>query len=1344
MSGTVADPSGAVLPGVSVTATNNATGVVTTVVSNESGAYNLTGLLPGAYTVSAELPGFQKATYTNVVLGNAQQVRLNFTMQVATAAQSVEVTVAADTLLATSSSSIGEVLSQQKVADLPIVANNLVSFYLLMPGVRMNDDGISGTFAGLTADKVNIQRDGVDASGSARYSQAGAQTATVINPDLVGEMRIIVAPVDAEMGRGNGQIQFLTRSGTNQIRGAGVWSVRNSALDANTWTNNFAVNPATGAWKPTAPSFNNAHQLTWSVGGPIIKNRTFFFTLFDDQIVGAHTTQNPIVLTPCARNGIFRYFDSWNNGNAIAPTVSTGATPTIAVVDGIGNPLAPATNPTGGAFTGALRYASVFGKLPAALPAASADCSNIAALVQPGTNWDPFRKALDPTGYVTKLTATMPMPNNYTVGDGLNTAGFTWLRNENRGTESVFGTPSVGITAGGLARKQINTKIDHNLNPRNKLSVSYTYEDSAGNFDYATWPNGFQATVFKHPQTLSANFVSTLSPTLVNEARLGMRRIGENSYDPLNDPTLSKNALAFVPNVSGYPVLPLLGTGAVNFQTNQIVGSGGTSSYLDTTVLFSYGDSLSWTKGKHAFKFGGEIRRGRSLGNDAGVGNPTTIPRATGGDAANAPISTTAISSANMTGLAGTSASGNNAAVRNLLDFLAGSLSQVSQLKFMEDPNNLTSFVDFKTYPWRVREFHNNEASFYAKDDWKVQKNLTLNLGLRWDYYGVPYDTHGLMAGAIGGEAAIWGVSGSSFADWMKPGVRGTNTPVGYLGKNSPNPNTPWYNNDYNNFGPAVGFAWQVPWFGEGKTTIRGGYQVTYQIIQAPNNIFQENAVPGSTNSIQFTGDAAANAYLDLTKLSSLIPVPSSLVPMQPVPVTDRTQQVYQPQANTVAPYAQNLTLSVTRSLSSSLTLDLRYVGTLARKQWNPTFNINSPNFLFNGLKEAFDAARAGGESTLLNQIFNNINLGSGTVGQNGFTGAAELRADSRFNSNLANGNYSAVAATLNTLDYTAALNPTLPAVASGVNGAVLRVNQFPDNFIATNPQFSNVYLVTNDFSTNYHSLEAQVTMRPAHGLGFQSTYTFSRALGTGQWAASGNTLGPTFTAPFARHADYSVQPDTRTHDFRTNGTFSLPVGPNKQFFNGTSGVLGRIIENWQTGFVLNLNTGAPATVGASTSLYANARPDVVGPFPKEGKVTFNGTPKTTGSYFAPGTVATVKDPQCAALAASLQPLCTLNALANTQTGQVLIQNAKPGTVPSLGINSMYGPGRWRFDANISKAIRLTESKNLQFRLDASDVFNHPEPNAPSLSLASTTGFGVITGKSTLHRMLQAQLRFTF
>jgi len=112
--GTVADATGALIPGVTVTATNAGTGIVNTVVTNESGAYSFAALQPGNYKVSAELPGFQTQTFTNVQLGGAQQVRMNFTLQVGAAAgTNVEVTVAADTLLATSSNSVGTILPIQ-------------------------------------------------------------------------------------------------------------------------------------------------------------------------------------------------------------------------------------------------------------------------------------------------------------------------------------------------------------------------------------------------------------------------------------------------------------------------------------------------------------------------------------------------------------------------------------------------------------------------------------------------------------------------------------------------------------------------------------------------------------------------------------------------------------------------------------------------------------------------------------------------------------------------------------------------------------------------------------------------------------------------------------------------------------------------------------------------------------------------------------------------------------------------------------------------------------------------------------------------------------------------------
>src|SRR5262245_14834585 len=294
ISGTIDDPSGAVLPGVTVTATNTDTGVTTATVSNESGAYNFASLLPGPYKVSAELPGFQQKAY-EVQIGNTQELRLNIRLTVGTLTTGVDVTVEVDSLLATSSASIGGVLTQQRMQALPIIGNNVLGFLDTLPGTRMDANGVTGTFAGLEARSVTVTRDGMESSGAARNMQAGLTPSTYMSPDLIGEMRLVVAPVDAEMGRGNGQMQVFTRSGTNQFRGSAAWYIRNSALDANTWANNRAIDPKTGAWKPLTKDWVNRNQYTGSIGGPIVKNKTFFFALWDGLVVNERALQNPLV-----------------------------------------------------------------------------------------------------------------------------------------------------------------------------------------------------------------------------------------------------------------------------------------------------------------------------------------------------------------------------------------------------------------------------------------------------------------------------------------------------------------------------------------------------------------------------------------------------------------------------------------------------------------------------------------------------------------------------------------------------------------------------------------------------------------------------------------------------------------------------------------------------------------------------------------------------------------------------------------------------------------------------------------------------------------------------------------
>jgi len=1381
ITGTASDSTGAVLPGVSVRATNTATGVVSSSVSNESGAYNILGLIPGSYTVSAELPGFQGQNYQGVVLGNAVTIRLNFTLKVASLNQLVEVTTTADITLQTSTGTVGQVLTQKRVQDLPVVGNNILDMLTLLGGldnfVATSAPGQSAfgreatTLAGVSAQAVPVIRDGIMVQDE-RYP-TGINTATVMNQDLVGEIKLIVAPVDAELGRGNGAVQISTRSGTNTFHGAATWNVQNTALNPNSWTNNRAQP------KRIEPSWANINQGTIAVGGPIVKNKTFFYALWDMNFNRQRNTTYAAVLTPCARNGIFRYFDGVNNGAFGAATVG-GATPTTAVVDVNGNPVPP----TPGA---PLRYISVFGPVTFSGGTPNADCSN-------GTNtgsWDSFRTQKDTTGLVDRTLKLLPAANDFSNNgvvtlDGLNVANYRSLVHF-RGLDNLF---SVGEGTG--ERKQINIRVDHVVNSSNKVNVGFTHERVVSDDVVAGLPNTWSNENYHRPTVLTAGVVSTLTSSMVNEGKFGYRVNGTNVIAPWDRPVNEEAINAYLPApVNGFKILPELLwalrvcnpiTGARPTGTPGVCDGGPafggpgpgtaiTATARDKTPSFTYGDTLTWSRGTHSFKFGGEVRYNSSTSTGSSPGNAFFVNSKSpvvvvGGAAPGAPLAITGPTAIANTNPAMTGLQSNDAArARNLLNFLSGSLTSINNAYFLTDPK-ATTFSDYRNSSLISNTVKQREFSVFVKDDYKVSKNVTLNIGMRYEWYGVPFAASGLTVGPVG---SAFGYSGTDFSGWMVPGARkGDNTTLRFVGPNSPNPGATVYRNDNNNFGPAAGFSWQVPWFGEGKTTIRGGYQVTFQGGGRFNTLEGPlSNPPGKTYPGTYSGDSSV-LYLDLNSVKSYVPTPVPVAPMAPIPITDRNTAISFFDPNYTSPYTENLTLSVTRAMRRNVTLDVRYIGTLSKKNYT-SVNLNSPNFLYNGLIAELDKVRTGGESTLLNQIFNGINLCAsgcaagtpygavGTTPAGGVlqTAAFQMRSSPTFNTNLANGNYSGVAASLNTLNYikTATANTTLPDVPATVRGAVLRFNGTPENFIATNPQFSTVNYLSNMASSNYHSLQAEVTLRPTRGFSGSMNYTWSKNLG----------IGTTYTNPVDRRPDYSIVNNNHPHALRSNGVVELPLGPSKLLFGNSSGVLARALERWQVGVIYTLTTGNWSTITTNNSLYANGVPDVVNAallkeLLEDGGVRW-GTPASNGAFlegrfFDPAKWVKVADPQCATVTSAQNlnggavPRCTLQALARINPGgnQIVLQNPQPGVRGNLGRNVFRDPAIYRFDANVQKAFAISESKAIQFRADVQDIMNHPQPGTPSFTINSinaATPFGQITTK-TGGRAVQGQIRFTF
>jgi hypothetical protein len=1263
------------------------TNITNTVVTNESGAYNFASLQPGTYRLSAELPGFQTQTFTDVQLGGAQQVRLNFTLQVGAAAgTNVEVTVAADTILATSSNSIGTVLPEYKIRELPTVAANVFNLVQNMPGVQRNAGGTFGFMAGGRLGDVNATRDGVNVNDG-RYEN-GAWSVVYTPPEMVEEVKVIVAPIDAETSRGNGQVQLVSRSGTNQYRGTVSWSNHNSSLDANSWFNNF-----NGVGK----AYDNRNQYVASVGGPVIKNKTFFFGLFTGQRDVKKNQATGTTFTDYAKAGIIRYWPGVDPANANNNNPS---------VDRLGNPIRPA-----GA-TGDLAAIGLFGSCNYnGAPVANCRVFN-----------DQLRTQISTHPFLQEQLKRMPSPNEFTGGDGLNTATIRFIRRQD----------GLDLTNGNgdeVNRDSYNLKVDHNFNSKHKVTLIATKEKTWGTATQAglrNWPLSYDGLAVKRPYLYSLQVTSTLSGSLLNQVRIAKRASNNWQWGSADrGDAIGAEARKLHGSANGIPYQVTFATNGINSFSN-IGGFGRWREGINP--MRSIGDDLSWNVGAHSFKTGYEFRRQESNG----FNDPNYTPLVTLGAGNNAISGLDAASG--FTGLTTNAAT----TARNIMYDLTGSVTTMNQAFGIVSAQDTV----LRSTPEIRNNAHWNkqsEMSAYFKDNWKFSSDLTLNLGLHWEWYGQPYEHNGLAARVVGDESALTGLTCTG-----SPGTIGfTSTcsnlvTVQLVGKNSTNPTigSNLRGNDNNNFAPSVGIAWSLPWFGKGKTTLRTGYGMNYS--GAARNFITVDGVIGTVPGINqvFGGGGLGFAPSNFTTLNTVslpIPFPTGTATTSPFTVQTTQRSLGLTTYNRVAPYTQNWNFEIQREVARNTIVEVRYIGTKGTKlESNIDLNAISywkPN---KELFDAFNAVRAGGESALLNQMFNGVGL-AGTQVVNGttYTAAMALRTNTGTRAQLANGNYGGFLNSLNTtLNYNG--NP------SSDRGSILRRAGFPENYLVPSPQYSAVNLAGNNQNSGYHSLNVQVTRRLSNGFTNTTTWVWAKAFEAGD-----------IVDPNNRNDHKTLQGVDRKYQITSNGTYELPFGTGHTLLGNAPGWVQQIVGKWQLGGILNFNTGAPISItsGISTIGTAGARPIVVGELPSDiGKLkkcstanpcyTNTSTPVTSGIVYFDG-FTQPNDPGFAAIS----PTCAVSntacngllagynnrAIADPK-GNIILINPHPGQEGTLGENTLRGPSALYFDMNLLKRFQITESKTFEFSLNAINILNHPNFAAPSSALNTNNTFGRITG----------------
>ncbi len=699
--GTVTDPSGSVIAGAKVSAKNIGTGLQREATTGADGGYVLAELPAGEYTVTVESAGLSPSAQ-NVQVNVGLDTTANFDLT-KVSKRTEQLTVTAEAPLVESTRDVlGEVVDQRLVTDLPLNGRDFGKLVALVPGATVEPSGVAAIQSGFGQFSINGNRDrsnnytldGTDNNdpffnnSALNQTGIGGAPASLLPIDAIQEFNL-QSQFPAEYGRNSGSVvNIITKSGTNHVHGSAFEFLRNDAMDARNYFNR-SIDPGTGL--PVKKTAFRNNQFGGSLGGPILKDKTFFF--------GAYEGQRERV---------------------------------------------------GSDFT-----------------------------------------FLVPTAYQIQEAAIIAQANN---GNTPVSAALTELL-------GMFPSSQSGSLPGTVKDKNdVNSlivKIDHQFSSNESLTARYAFAQSDQVFPLGGLGGGaasrlpqFAQVSPTRVQVVSASWLSTFSATKLNEVRFGYSRYRTSfSSEDANYDPITQLGIDFG---TGKPSLPEIDFGG----TFENLGATAFSIPRGrTSQSYQILDDFTWIQGRHTIKFGGEYRRVAvdSFNNNLERGQ-IEFGSSTFGPGNNLPNSICPFDPADPR-----SAECSDAGITTLANFYLGNAYSASAVAGNTQ-----------------RTTYNNGLSFFAQDDFRVSPKLTLNYGVRWEYFGPISEAHNLLSNlGSDGQLAMAGTDGVDGA----------------------------YAREWKDFGPRLGFAWNP----RASTVLRGGYGLFYDYVP------QDLLIANYTNSAGIT-----------------------------------------------------------------------------------------------------------------------------------------------------------------------------------------------------------------------------------------------------------------------------------------------------------------------------------------------------------------------------------------------------------------------------------------------------------------------------------------------------------